>query len=94
MFVMLRRFTIPMTMLAEFQVAGIRPPPNVVISVAVLCFGAMIAVKDFDTELWVVRPPALCPLPSARHTVSHLATRRGVFKHTWSLVRQPSSECV
>jgi hypothetical protein len=61
MFVMLRRFTIPMTMLAEYQVAGIKPPTEVVISVSVLCLGAMIAVKDFQTEIWVVRSPPVVP---------------------------------
>ena len=77
MFVMLRRFTIPMTMLAEYQVAGIKPPTDVVVSVAVLCMGAMIAVKDFQTELWVVSgacPPVRAPSRVVvRLTVAQLA---------------------
>ena len=86
MFVMLRRFTIPMTMLAEYQVAGIKPPTDVVVSVAVLCMGAMIAVKDFQTELWVVSgacPPVRAPSRVVvRLTVAQLAR---LFSHATAL---------
>mmetsp|Transcript_35068 Transcript_35068/g.66099 ORF Transcript_35068/g.66099 Transcript_35068/m.66099 type:complete len:367 (+) Transcript_35068:114-1214(+) len=54
MFVMLRRFTILFTMVAEFCVAGIKPSSDIVGSVVLLCFGAMVAVTDFHASSFAV----------------------------------------
>jgi len=50
MFVMLRRFTILFTMIAEYFVGGITPTRQIAASVMVLCSGAIIAVTDFSVH--------------------------------------------